>query len=66
LILRLRKIQMSGRLILQVIHVAGKRMIAQGTDGLSFGVTCAGVMEGHDHRFFMPLHLNALERQGET
>jgi hypothetical protein len=66
LILRLREIQMSGCLILHVIHIAGKRMIAQGTDGLSRGITCAGVMEGQDHHFSVPLHLNALERQGES
>jgi len=66
LILRLRKIQMTGCMILHIIHVAGKRMIAQGTDGLSHGITCAGVMEGQDHQFYVPLHLSALERQGES
>jgi hypothetical protein len=35
LVLRLRALQMNGQLALHVIHVAGKRMIAQGTDALS-------------------------------
>jgi hypothetical protein len=37
LILRLRLIDMQGQLKLHVIHVAGSRMIEQGTDGLSRG-----------------------------
>jgi hypothetical protein len=33
LVLRLRKLEMTHGIILHVIHVSGKRMIAQGTDG---------------------------------
>jgi hypothetical protein len=33
LMLRLRKVEMDGGLNLRVIHVAGTRMIEQGTDG---------------------------------
>ena len=41
-------------------------MIAQGTDGLSRGSTTEGVMVGKSFLSFVPLHLNALERQGES
>jgi hypothetical protein len=34
LILRLRKLEMTHGILLHVIHVSGKRMISQGTDGL--------------------------------
>ena len=37
LVLRLRKIEMGGKTKLQIINVAGTRMIVQGTDGLSRG-----------------------------
>ncbi len=35
LVLRLKKLEVEHDIILHVIHVSGKRMIAQGTDGLS-------------------------------
>ena len=44
LILRLRKIQIAGDLILHVIHISGKRMMECGVDGLSRGMTNEGVM----------------------
>ncbi len=65
LILRLRRLQMHGCLILHVIHVAGS-MIAQGTDGLSRGLTAFGAMVGEVSSFHVPLHLSALDRQGES
>jgi hypothetical protein len=45
-----------------VVHVAGKRMIAQGTDGLSRGCLADGVMEGKEMTSFVPLHLSAVTR----
>jgi hypothetical protein len=63
LILRLRKLQMQTNMIVHVIHVAGKRMIAQGTDALSRGLTTEGVMSGTAFASFVPLHLSALERE---
>jgi hypothetical protein len=63
LVLRLRALQMNGGLSLHVIHVSGKRMIAQGTDALSRGITTAGVMAGMDFSSFVPLHLSVQERQ---
>jgi hypothetical protein len=62
LILRLRTIEMQGLLKLHVIHVAGSRMIAQGTDGLSRGDFSTGVMSGTPMLQFVPLHLGAIER----
>ena len=47
---------------IHVIHVSGKRMIAQGTDGLSRGQLDEGVMSGTDMLEFVPLHLTALQR----
>jgi hypothetical protein len=52
--------------IIHVIHVAGLRMMAQGTDGLSRGITTSGVIQGLDFCSFIPLHLSALERQGNS
>ena len=48
LVLRLRKVEMEIGLKLQMVHVAGTRMIAQGTDGLSRGMMCEGVLAGRD------------------
>ena len=49
-------------MILHVIHVSGRRMIAQGTDGLSRGDHTTGVMQGMDIRTFIPLHQDPFER----
>jgi hypothetical protein len=57
---------MNGGLALHVIHVAGKRMIAQGTDALSRGFTTAGVMAGMDFSLFVPLHQSVQDRQDST
>ena len=62
LVLRLRKIEMSGQCVIHVIHVAGTRMINQGTDGLSRGDKTSGVMAGENMISFVPLHLNAQDR----
>jgi len=35
-------------MVIHVIHVSGKRMIAQGTDGVSRGFLMEGVMAGDD------------------
>jgi hypothetical protein len=62
LILRLRVLEMTGRIKLHVIHVSGSRMIAQGTDGLSRGGYGDGVMSGASMLSFVPLHFSALDR----
>lgn len=63
LALRLRQLEMSGRMRVQMVHVPGTRMIAQGTDGLSRGNLTEGVMAGRDMLQYVPLHLTALDRQ---
>lgn len=63
LVLCLRQLEMRSGLLLQVIHVAGTRMMAQGTDGLSRGDVCEGVMAGQSMLFYIPLHLSAMDRQ---
>jgi hypothetical protein len=62
LVLRLKKLEMSGKFKLHVIHVAGTRMIAQGTDGMSRGDHGSGVMAGMPMLSFVPLNLSALDR----
>ena len=65
LILRLRKLEMQVRCKLNLIHVSGKRMIAQGSDGLSRGDFSEGVMKGDDMKKFIPLHLSAIDRSNQ-
>lgn len=62
LVLRLRQLELRHGLILHVIHVSGKRMIAQGTDGCSRGVLLEGVMAGEDMLSFVDLAKSAFER----
>ena len=45
-----------------VFHVAGTRMIAQGTDGVSRGYLGQGVMAGDTMTVHIPVHLSAVER----
>ena len=66
LVLRLRKIQMAGDMIIHLIHISGKRMIASGIDGLSRGVCNEGVMRGVPMLKFLPLHLSVDERSLEV
>jgi hypothetical protein len=62
LVLRLRLLEMNNDLIIHVIHVAGTRMKAQGTDGISRGDKSMGVMRGIPMEQFCPLHKTAFER----
>jgi hypothetical protein len=62
LILRLRQLDMGGSIMLHVVHIAGTRMICQGTDGLSRGDFGAGVMTGASMLSFVPLHRSAIDR----
>ncbi|KAL7571902.1 hypothetical protein ACA910_006539 [Epithemia clementina (nom. ined.)] len=63
LMFRLHQILIKGYLFIHIIWVAGKRMIAQGSDGLSRLDLANGVMQGINMLKYMPLHLTA-ERQG--
>jgi len=62
LILRLKLLEMSYNLLIHVIHVSGKRMISQGTDGCSRGSLMEGVMAGHDMLSYVDLDKSAIER----
>ncbi len=62
LILRLRMLETNYSLCLHVVHISGKRMVAQGTDGLSRGILTNGCLKGDAFLSFVPLHLSALER----
>ena len=46
-----------------MIHVAGTRMIEQGTDGLSRGNLLEGVMQTGNMMSWIPLHLSAVKTQ---
>ena len=60
--LQMRQLEMKYDLIIHVIHVSGKRMIKQGTDGLSRADQSTGVMFGKAMEEFIPLNETALER----
>ena len=62
LVLRLRKAETRTGMKLHVIHVAGTRMIHQGTDGVSHGNLLEGVMAGSNMLHFIPLNQSAFDR----
>ena len=62
LIVRIYVLEMRFRFRLHLFHVSGKRMISQGTDGLSRGDRGTGSMLGTTIASFLPLHLTAFER----
>ncbi len=62
LLLRLRKTELEYDLTLHVVLMAGTRMIAQGTDGLSRGIFLEGVVRGKDMLVFVDLSQTAVER----
>ena len=62
LILELKELEMKCKTKIHFIHVAGMRMIAQGSDGLSRGNISEGVMRGDSMESFIPLNKNALDR----
>ena len=62
LVLRLRKTEASYGCRLHVTHVAGTRMITQGTDGLSRGSLKEEVMSGQDFLSFLELDKGAVEQ----
>ena len=58
----LRRIKMEGPLRIKDIHVAGTRMITQGTGGLYRGLMMGGVISGEDILKFLTLHLSTLKQ----
>ena len=59
---RMYVLQMRWSFTIHLFHVAGTRMIDQGTDGLSRGDRTSGVMMGQDLRRYVPLHLSGPDR----
>jgi hypothetical protein len=57
----LKELELDYNLHLHIVQVSGKRMIAEGTDGLSRADHGEGVMLGNDIRCYIPLHLNPIE-----
>ena len=53
---------MEGQIFVHVIWIAGKRMIAQGTDSVSRGDLCSGVMAGDPFLHHIPLSQDAWSR----
>ena len=64
LVVRLRTAEMESGGSLHVVHVSGKRMMAQGTDGLSRGLLNEGVMRGDSMLSFVDIAKTAVERSG--
>ena len=62
LVLRLKKLEMSAKCLIYLVHVAGTRMIWQGTDGLSRGDQNAGVMRGENMLEHVPLDQTCFQR----
>ena len=55
--------ELDGELIIHFIWISGKRMIAQGTDGVSRADLSSGVMGGQDFLEYLPLNETTIERQ---
>ena len=62
LVLSLRAIEMEYGMTIHVVHISGKRMIAQGTDGCSRGSLMEGVMAGADMLTFVDLGKGGFDR----
>ena len=62
LVLRLRLLEMTAGFKIHIIHIAGSRMIRQGTDGLSRGDCNEGVMKGVPMLKYIPLDKSCFER----
>jgi hypothetical protein len=62
LVLRLRKLEVDQQCLLHLVHVAGTRMIGQGSDGLSRGILTKGVMLGRTMTSYVLLSATALEQ----
>ena len=61
-IVRLRQLEMGHQCKIYIFHVSGKRMIKQGSDGLSRGNFTEGSMKGTSVLEYVPFNLDALER----
>ena len=62
LIVRLYELELTYQFTLFLFHVSGRRMIAQGTDGLSRGDKGTGSMQGVPLWKYLPLNESAFQR----
>ena len=62
LVIRLQGLMTRSGVKIHISHVAGTRMIAQGTDGVSRGYLGQGVMAGDAMVAHIPVHLDASKR----
>ena len=61
IVLRLHRVQMKGGLILNVIHIAGKRIIEAGIDGLTRVKNLRGMMRGLNSLKLVPVDESEVE-----
>jgi hypothetical protein len=57
LVLELKELELEVGLIIYVVHVSGRHMIEQGTNGLSHADHLWGIMKRRPMTTYMPLHL---------
>jgi hypothetical protein len=62
LVIRLQSLSTRLGVRIHIFHVAGTRMIAQGTDGVSRGYLGQGVMAGESMKVHIPIFLSAADR----
>jgi hypothetical protein len=65
LIVRLHSLATRLGVKIHIFHVAGTRMIAQGTDGVSRGYLAQGVMAGEAMKVHIPIYLSAVDRSSQ-
>ena len=63
MIVELQQLEMEGQLIVHFLWILSKRMISQGTDGLSKGDLSSDGIQGVDFLKFLPFNETALEQQ---
>jgi hypothetical protein len=63
LVVRLKELELEFDLTLHIVHVSGRRMIVEGTDGLSRADHGEGVMTGENIKNYIPLHLTPTARE---
>ena len=62
LVLKLRMLEMTYGMTIHVVHISGKRMTVQGTDGYLRGSLMEGVMGGADILTFVDLARGGVDR----
>ena len=65
LIIRPQRLTTTQVICIHIFHLAGARMISQGTDRVSRGFLGEGIMAGHPMQSFIPIHFSALDRSAQ-